>query len=78
MIFDHHYKPDWKPCPFCPDGGKPYAQQYGNESTKQRGVEIGCGKCHFKKRIGTIHLPLSWAWEKAEEIWNTRYSENVI
>ena len=61
-----------KPCPFCPDGGKPYIQSIGNEHTKKRGAHVGCLECGFRKEIGAIRYSIEWALEQAKEAWNTR------
>lgn len=61
-----------EPCPFCPDGGKPFLQTLGNPHTKERGADVGCTGCGFTKHIRVIRYSCEWAEERAVEAWNTR------
>lgn len=54
-----------KACPFCPDGGKPYAEGDSPLSDRESYVEAGCNKCGFHVHaIGTLNQVISK--------WNTR------
>src|SRR5438105_3687335 len=71
-------EPSLQPCPFCPDGGKPFIEQIGNQSTKKRGFNVGCKKCHIKASHRVIYRDLDWCRARVMELWNTRTPRAIV
>jgi hypothetical protein len=66
------------PCPFCGDNGQPVLWRIGNEHTKERGCDVGCMECGFKKHVRVIRYSYDWAEERAKEAWNNRPRETSL
>ena len=57
-------------CPFC--GARPEYVCIGNESTRNRGVEIKCPMCLCKRATMTTLKGYDWVLNTAKERWNMR------
>lgn len=64
--------PELKPCPFCPDGGKPYFTKSVNGTNM---AYVGCAQCGLQLKAQVQFLTSREDWRLSKDIvsiWNTR------
>lgn len=64
------------PCPFCPDGGRPYFNPHTNDSTDSgsRMAYVGCASCGVSLKAANFPT-MQGGWNLSKDIlaiWNTR------
>lgn len=70
-------KTELLPCPFCPDGGKPYFTKTVNGTNM---AYVGCGQCGVKLKAQVQFLTSREDWRLSKDIvgiWNTRVSKSA-